>query len=124
MSLLRPQSKGRFYEITDVGLANMLNLIWKRVEKGKKKENLDFFVLLRFICVFNLEHVSSWYPYLIGERRGIVETAERFETWSGGGGGGEGHLPPAIRIALLKFSKMPFELFVGTSKPLCNNHRV
>ena len=38
-----PQSKGRFYEITDVGLANMLNLIWKYVEKEKKKENLAFF---------------------------------------------------------------------------------
>lgn len=38
-----PQSKGRFYEITDVGLANMLNLTWKYVEKEKKKENLFFF---------------------------------------------------------------------------------
>ena len=38
-----PQSKGRFYEITDVGLANMLNLIWKYVEKEKKKENPVFF---------------------------------------------------------------------------------
>ena len=38
-----PQSKGRFYEITDVGLANMLNLTWKYVEKEKKKENLVFF---------------------------------------------------------------------------------
>ena len=68
-----PQSKGRFYEITDVGLANMLNLIWKYVEKEKKKENPVFFLMLCFICFFNLEHVSSWYPYL-----------------TGGGGGGEG----------------------------------
>lgn len=38
-----PQSKGRFYEITVVGLANMLNLVWKHAEKEKKKENLGFF---------------------------------------------------------------------------------
>ena len=38
-----PQSKGRFFEITDVRLANMLNLVRKHVEKEKKKENLDFF---------------------------------------------------------------------------------
>lgn len=45
MSLLRPQSNGRFYEITDVhiGLANMLKpYTWKRVKKEKKKEGLYF----------------------------------------------------------------------------------
>ena len=48
--------------------------------KIKENEESEFF-LLRFICFFNLEHVSSWYPYLTGERSGVAETAERFETW-------------------------------------------
>ena len=91
-----PQSKGRFYEITDVGLANMLNLTWKYVEKEKKKENLVFFLMLCFICFFNLEHVSSWYPYLIGGGggRGAAETAESFETWRCGVGGGASSTQP------------------------------
>lgn len=43
-----PQSKGRFYEMTDVGLAIMLNLIWNHVEKEKTKKNLDFFCSVSF----------------------------------------------------------------------------
>ena len=113
-----PQSKGRFFERTDVRLANMLNL------KKKRKRRIWIFFLLRFICFFNLEHVSSWYPYLTGERRGVAETAERFETWRRRRGGGGGIFHPAIRIPQLKFSKMPLELFVGRSKTLRNNHRV
>ena len=64
--------------------------------------------MLCFICFFNLEHVSSWYPYLIGGGggRGAAETAESFETWRCGGGGG-GIFHPAIRTPLLKFYKMP-----------------
>ena len=40
----------------------------------------------------------------------------------GGGGGVTFHA--AMRTPLLKFSKMPFALFVGTSKPLCNLYSV
>jgi len=43
MSLLVHSLKEGFMKITDVGLANMLNLKWKHVEKEKKKENLEFF---------------------------------------------------------------------------------
>ena len=41
-----------------------------------------------------------------------IEAAERFETW---GGRGELIVHSAIRTPLLKFFKMPFALFVGTS---------
>lgn len=37
--------------------------------------------------------------------------AEHFETWG---------WHPAMNIPLLKFSKLPFALCVGTSNPLCN----
>ena len=61
----------------------------KRKEKGES----GFFLLkmLCFICFFNLEHVSSWYPYLTGgegglqRRRGVLKR---------GGVGGGRHLPP------------------------------
>lgn len=47
----------------------------------KEKGESGFFLMLRFICFFNLEHVSGWYPYLTGEGgRGVAETAESFET--------------------------------------------
>ena len=42
--------------------------------------------------------------------------AEHFQAWKGGGGGLIFH--SAIRMPLLRFSKMPFAFF-GTSKPLC-----
>ena len=41
------------------------------------------------------------------------QAAECFETWKGGGGVVIFYL--AIRIPILKFSKIPFALFVGTS---------
>ena len=42
----------------------------------------------------------------------IKYTAAPFPQWGGGGGGRKGaHLPLAIRISLLRFSKMPFALF-------------
>ena len=43
----------------------------------------------------------------------ITEAAERFETGWGEGGGLIFHL--AVLIPLLKFSKLPFAPFVGTS---------
>ena len=119
-----PQSKGRFYEITDVGLANMLNLIiiMEVCRKRKEKGESGFFLMLCFICFFNLEHVSSWYPYLTGGGgRGVAETAESFETWRCGDGG---HLPPSHTHTPTQIFQNALELFVGRSKPLRNNHRV
>ena len=120
-----PQSKGRFYEITDVGLANMLNLTWKYVEKEKKKENLFFFLMLCFICFFNLEHVSSWYPYLMegGGGEGGLQRRPRVLKRGGVGWGG-GHLPPSHTHTPTQILQNALELFVGRSKPLRNNHRV
>ena len=43
--------------------------------------------------------------------------AEHFQAWRGGGGALIFH--SAICMPLLRFSKMPFALFFGTSKPLC-----
>ena len=42
-----------------------------------------------------------------------VEAAERFETWGGGGGGLIFHL--AVRIPVLKFSKIPLAIFTVSS---------
>ena len=70
-----PQSKGRFYEITDVGLANMLNLIWKYVEKEKKKENPVFFNALFHLLL------QSWT---------CVKLVPISYRGGGGGGGGRG----------------------------------
>ena len=39
---------------------------------------------------------------------------------NGGGGGGSASYHQAKRIPLLKFPKMSFAWFVGTSKPLCH----
>ena len=50
-------------------------------------------------------------------RKHEAEAAGCFEMW-GGGGGVIFH--SAMRMLLHKFSQMPFALFVGTSKPLCN----
>ena len=48
------------------------------------------------------------------------EAVEHFEMRGGGRGGLISH----SAIPLLKFSKMLFALFIGTSKPLCNLHSV
>ena len=42
-----------------------------------------------------------------------------FKHEGGVGGGGELICHSAIRMPLLRFSKMPFVLFFSTSKPLC-----
>ena len=74
----------------------------KRKEKGES----GFFLMLCFICFFNLEHVSSWYPYLTGGGGGGGLQRRRRVLKRGGVGMG-GIFHPAIRIPLLKFSKMP-----------------
>ena len=118
-----PQSKGRFYEITDVGLANMLNLIWKYVEKEKKKENPVFFKCsVSFASsILNMCQAGTHILQGGGGGRGVAATAESFETWRCGDGG---HLPPSHTHTPTQIFQNALELFVGRSKPLRNNHRV
>ena len=74
----------------------------KRKEKGESV----FFLLkmLCFICFFNLEHVSSWYPYLTGgegglqRRRGVLKR---------GGVGGEASSTHPYVYPYSNFPKYP-----------------
>ena len=88
-----PRSKGRFSEITDVRLANMLNLVRKHVEKEKEKENLDFLfapfhlLLQSWTCV-KLVPISYR-----GEKGGCRDGGAFWNVEVKEGGGG--HLPPS-----------------------------
>ena len=86
----------------------------------KEKGESGFFLMLRFICFFNLEHVSGWYPYLTGGGGGL-QRQRRVLKLRGGGGG---HLPPSHTHTPTQIFQNALELFVGRSKPVRNNHSV
>ena len=78
------------------------------------------FTILNQILISSVISINKLCIILLFSVRGqiIPEAAERFEPWGGGGGirRGEGLIFHSdIRTPLLKFFKMPFALFVGTS---------
>ena len=77
------------------------------------------FTILNQILISSVISINKLCIILLFSVRGqiIPEAAERFEPWGGGGiRRGEGLIFHSdIRTTLLKFFKMPFALFVGTS---------
>ena len=87
-----PQSKGRFYDITVVGLANMLNLVWKHAEKEKKKENLGFFFCSVSFASLILNMCQAGTNVLQGREGGLQR---RRSVLKRGGGGASSTRPYA-----------------------------
>ena len=99
----------------------MLNPIHGSVQKRKEEGRIIFCSVSFASSILNMCQTST--PILQGRGGGLQRQRSVLKRGGGGGGGGVIFHSP-ICIPLLTFSKMSFELFVGTSKPLCNNHRV
>ena len=94
----------------------------KKEQRAKDSDSFSLEIRLKkgeFVCFRPSETIISHSP-LVRKPGSFAEAAERFETWGGGGG----HLYTAMHIPMVKFPKMPFALFLGTRKPLCNLHSV